>query len=96
MFGDIRFAQAIKTGIIAQPFGARLKIIQMNPNQQTVFERKRFPLLLLPDEICLVDDDDVYFELHCEPTGFNFLGCRDVDVEFRCQAYLTNNRVEHP
>jgi hypothetical protein len=54
-----------------------------------------FPLLLLPDEICLLDDYDVFFELYCEPTGFNFLGYRDVDVELRCQSYLTSNRVQH-
>lgn len=58
-------------------------------------ERPCFQSLLLPDEMCFVEDYKGFFEIHCERAGFDPFGWGDVHIGIRCQIYCTNSRV-HP
>ena len=53
-------------------------------------------VLLLPEESCLAEDDNVTFHVYCERKGFNLFGWGDVSfTNIRAKVYLTNYRVAH-
>ena len=53
--------------------------------------------LLLPDEMCLVEDENSIFHVHCERAGFRLFGWKDVDFHrVEAKIYLTNYRVTFP
>jgi hypothetical protein len=52
--------------------------------------------LLLPDEMCLAEDNNILFELYSQQEGFSiFNGRKDITIRLRVNIYLTNYRV-HP
>lgn len=50
--------------------------------------------LLLPDESCLAEDVNCFFNIHCEREGFHLFGWRDVNfTNIHAKVYLTTYRV---
>ena len=55
------------------------------------------PLLLLPEESCLAEDEKAVLELHCTRPGFHLFGLGDVTFKnVPVKVYLTNYRVRNP
>lgn len=49
--------------------------------------------LLLPDEICLAEDRQIYFDLFSQQEGLCLFSKKDVNIRVRVKTYLTNYRV---
>jgi hypothetical protein len=52
------------------------------------------PLLLLPEETCLAEDEKAVLDLHCTRLGFHLFGLGDLSFKnVPVKVYLTNYRV---
>jgi hypothetical protein len=49
--------------------------------------------LLLPDEVCLAEDNNILFELSSQQERSSIFGRKDVNILIRVKIYLTNYRV---